>query len=120
MPKDSYTYEEMEKIAKVAHEVNRAYCLSIGDKSQPEWGSAPKWQKESAVNGVKFHIMNPEATPANSHENWLTEKVAAGWKYGPDKDPLKKEHPCMKPYDDLPQEQRTKDYLFIAVVHALA
>lgn len=45
---------------------------------------------------------------------------AAGWKYGPVKDPERKEHPCFVPYDGLPPEQRAKDYLFRAVVHQLS
>lgn len=106
-------------IAKVCHEVNRAYCASIGDLSQPSWDDAPEWQRTSAVNGVKFTRENPGATPADSHNSWLEEKRADGWKYGPAKDPEKKEHPCFVPYDELPAEQRTKDYLFQAVVRSL-
>lgn len=106
-------------IAKVCHEVNRAYCLSIGDASQPCWYDAPVWQKASAIDGVRFHQANPGSPPSASHENWLKQKEAEGWRYGPVKDPDKKEHPCFVPYDELPPEQRTKDYLFIAVVEAL-
>ncbi len=106
---------DAEKIARICHEVNRGYCRSIGDDSQPSWEEAPEWQKESVVNGVNFHLEN-ETTPEQSHENWMAEKVAAGWVYGPIKDPEKKEHPCMVAYQELPAEQRTKDYLFKAVV----
>ena len=108
-----------EQIARVAHEVNRAYCASLGDHSQPEWDSAPDWQQRSAINGVAFHRANPGALPSHSHDEWLKEKTETGWKYGPVKDPEKKEHPCFVPYDDLPVEQKAKDYLFRAVVHAL-
>jgi hypothetical protein len=41
-------------IARVCHEVNRAYCTSLGDESQLPWDSAPQWQKDSAINGVRF------------------------------------------------------------------
>ncbi len=102
--------------AKLAHEVNRAYCQSIGDNSQPKWEDAPDWQRESAINGVKFHFANPNATPEESHTNWLNEKLAAGWKFGPVKDADKKEHPCCVAYSELPREQQIKDYLFMAVV----
>jgi hypothetical protein len=110
---------EEAKIARVCHEVNRAYCQSIGDFSQPSWEDAPDWQKTSAINGVRFHIDNPHAEPSASHEKWLEEKRAAGWKYGAVKNPDTKEHPCFVPYSTLPVEQRAKDFLFIAVVHAL-
>lgn len=105
------------EIAKVCHEVNRAYCRSIGDDSQLSWEDAPQWQKDSAINGVSFHMEN-ETTPEQSHENWMKEKLENGWKYGDVKDSEKKEHPCIVPYNQLPVEQRTKDYLFKAVVES--
>lgn len=107
------------KIAKVCHEANRAYCESLGDKSQASWLVAPQWQRDSAVQGVQFHLANPDANAADSHDNWLRDKIAEGWKLGPIKDANRKEHPCMVPYDNLPIEQKRKDHLFKAIVHAL-
>lgn len=106
-------------IAQVAHEINQAYCASIGDKSQPTWRDAPDWQKSSAIEGVKFILANPDASPSRSHENWLKQKEEEGWKYGEVKDPIKKEHPCFVPYEELPTEQKSKDYLFKQVVLSL-
>jgi hypothetical protein len=111
---------KLETIAKTCHEVNRAYCKSIGDNSQPSWEDAPEWQRKSAVNGVQFHISNPDAGPSASHDSWLAEKKADGWKYGPIKDADTKQHPCFVPYADLPENQKAKDALFISVVHALS
>lgn len=106
-----------EIIAKAAHEVNRAYCSSLGDHSQPAWEDAPEWQKTSAIRGVEMHLENPDATPEDTHKSWLGVKKADGWKYGPVKDAEALTHPCMVPYEQLPQEQKAKDYLFRAVVH---
>jgi len=110
---------KIEDIARVAHEMNRAYCQSIGDDSQPEWNDAPEWQKESAIKGVEFHMDNPRASAAASHESWLAEKEADGWKYGEVKDPEKKEHPCFVPFDQLSVEQQAKDFIFRQTVHSL-
>jgi hypothetical protein len=110
---------EFYRIAQVAHEINKAYCESVGDFSQPTWEDAPNWQKESAVNGVVFHLNNPDAKPSHSHESWLAEKEAGGWKYGPVKNPEAKEPPCLVPYDELPTEQKTKDFLFKQVVESV-
>lgn len=109
-----------EFIARVCHEVNRAYCASLGDRSQLAWEDAPEWQRQSAIAGVAFTLANPEAKPADSHESWLAEKRRDGWRYGPVKNAETKEHPCFVPYDELPQEQRSKDYLFQAIVRVLA
>lgn len=107
------------EIAQVCHEVNRSYCHAIGDHTQLPWDQALDWQRESAIKGVEFHIANQDSKPSNSHESWLAEKLAAGWKYGPVKDAEKLEHPCCVPYDELPREQQAKDYLFLAVVRSL-
>jgi hypothetical protein len=107
------------KVAKTCHEANRAYCKAIGDNSQPAWEDAPDWQKSSAVKGVKFIWDNRNASPSASHESWLEEKRKDGWSYGPVKDPVAKTHPCFVPYDQLPVEQRAKDYIFGAIVRAL-
>jgi hypothetical protein len=114
----------IQQIAMIAHETNRAYCQSIGDGSQPTWTDAPEWQRESAVKGVQFHLENHAKgitpTASASHDSWLAEKTAAGWTYGPVKDADKKQHNCYMPYDELPLEQRMKDYLFGAVCAAFA
>jgi hypothetical protein len=109
-----------ERIARVAHEANRAYCASIGDLSQPTWDSAPAWQRDSAVAGVKRALAYPSSTPEESHQAWLDLKRKEGWRFGEAKDPTKKQHPCMVLYADLPEEQQRKDALFLAVVRALA
>lgn len=106
-------------IATIAHEANRIYCQSIGDHSQPHWDSAENWQRESAVNGVAFHLANPDAGPEGSHENWLNVKELDGWVYGEVKDPVAKTHPCMVAYKDLPQEQQHKDSIFTGIVKLL-
>lgn len=108
--------------ARIAHEVNRAYCISIGDDSQLPWELAPGWQQNSAVNGILFHwgalSRGEEVLPSQSHDSWLKQKTEEGWKHGPVKDVEKKEHPCFVPYDELPTEQKTKDFLFGAVARA--
>ena len=109
-----------ELIAIVCHEVNKAYCESIGDRSQRTWEQAPDWQKESARIGVKLHIENPDAGPEASHESWLAEKKAKGWTFGEEKDAEAKTHPCMVAFKDLPLAQKAKDYIFRGVVLALS
>ena len=108
----------VEACARAAHEVNRAYCLATGDASQPSWDDAPEWQRTSARNGVTGALNG--ATPEQSHESWLDEKRATGWKYGPVKNPETKEHPCFIPYDGLPPSQRAKDQLYVTTVRAVA
>lgn len=107
-----------DDIAKLCHETNRTYCQLIGDYTQPPWEQAPEWQKRSALIGVEFVINHPDAPPSASHDSWLEEKKASGWKWGPEKNADTKEHPCFLSYAELPAQQRLKDHLFTAIVRA--
>jgi len=111
--------EQIEAMAKVCHEANRAYCMSQGDGSQVTWSKAGVWQRKSAIAGVVFVLDNLKATPEEIHESWIGQKVKDGWTLGPIKDGAKKTHPCLVPYGQLPESQRKKDHLFRAIVLAL-
>lgn len=111
--------EEIAIVAEIAHEVNKAYCESIHDNTQPPWSEAAQWQKDSAIAGVKAVMANPGLTPEQSHEGWMKQKLDDGWKFGKMKNPEKKEHPCLVKYEFLGQAQRTKDHLFIATVKTI-
>ena len=105
-------------IARVCHEVNRAYCQAIGDDSQLSWEDAPKWQAASTISGVRA-VLGRALSAEETHNHWMKEKVDDGWKWGLVKDVLKKTHPCIMPYTSLPKEQQVKDHLFRAVVEIL-
>lgn len=113
--------DKIEAAARVAHEANRAWCVANGDMSQPSWDDAPDWQKASAIQGVKFHMANPDAGDSASHDNWMAQKVIDGWVYGPEKNPdaTPPTHPCMVSFEELPDEQQTKDAIFRSIVHAI-
>ncbi len=102
----------IEIAARTAHEMNRIYCLALGDPSQVPWDEAPDWQKESVLEGVRLIVRNPALTPEESHLAWFEHKRKEGWVYGKAKDIEHKTHPCMVPYDELPPEHRYKDTIF--------
>jgi len=108
--------QKIKFIAKACHEVNRVWCQANGDESQSLWEHSELWQRESAIKGVKYRLDNPEATPESQHNNWAQDKLNEGWVYGEVKDAEKKTHPCLVPYEELPEFQRKKDALFCAIV----
>jgi hypothetical protein len=109
----------IEAIARVCHEANRTYCKGLKDYSQLEWEHAPEWQKDSAILGVAAIAQGTIKHPRDSHMSWMKQKLNEGWTYGPDKDPVRKTHPCIKPWEELPEDQRRKDVLFMNVAKAL-
>jgi hypothetical protein len=110
----------IEDVAKICHEANKALCETQGDGSQVSFEDAPDWQRVSAMKGVEFNLYNPDAHECAAHDEWMKEKIEAGWKYGPVKDSDKKEHPCLVPFEELPIEQQAKDILFKAIENALS
>ena len=105
------------KIAEVCHNINKAYCDAIGDHSQSLWKDTPENIKASAIDGVLK--VQTGTTAAKLHQSWCEFKLADGWVFGEEKNVIKKTHPCLVAYDELPHEQKIKDFLFQAVVESL-
>lgn len=55
------------------------------------------------------HLKITELLAKNTHELWSTQRLADGWKYGPQRDDAKKQHPCLVPYEDLPESEKEYD-----------
>lgn len=106
-------------IAKACHEANKVWCESNDDASQQHWHNAEEWQRQSAIKGVEFRINNPEVGEDAQHNAWMEDKVKDGWVYGESKDATTKTHPCLVPFEQLPEFQQKKDKLFCAIVDAL-
>ncbi len=49
-----------------------------------------------------------EALAANAHDVWAAQRLQEGWRYGPVRDDDALRHPCLVPYDQLPEAE--KDY----------
>lgn len=117
--RDHEHFDKAYSIAMVCHQANKAWCFVNADQSQKDWNDAEEWQRDSAVKGVLFRFDNPDAKEDAQHNAWMKDKVDAGWVYGEVKDAEAKIHPCIVPFDQLPEFQRKKDSLFCAIVDAL-
>ena len=49
-----------------------------------------------------------EMIAENVHEVWAQSRMEQGWIYGEERDDVLKHHPCLVPYEDLPEVE--KDY----------
>lgn len=113
----TYTAAQIDGVARICHEANRAYCLMTGDPGLPAWDALEESYRESSRVGVRSALAG--ATLEKSHASWTRERLNAGWKYGPVLDREAKIHPCLVPYDQLPEAQQRKDALFVGIVQAV-
>ncbi len=50
-----------------------------------------------------------EQLAKNVHEVWATNRINQGWKLGEHRNDANKEHPCLIPYDELPESEKKYD-----------
>ena len=50
-----------------------------------------------------------ERLAENVHEVWAQSRLSEGWTYGPARDDVRKQTPCLVPYSDLPEEEKAYD-----------
>lgn len=50
-----------------------------------------------------------ERLAEHAHDVWAQLRMQQGWKYGPKRDDDAREHPCLVPYDQLPESEKEYD-----------
>ena len=50
-----------------------------------------------------------EEMSKNVHEVWPAGRMKDGWTYGEERNDAEKKHPCLVPYEDLPDEEKESD-----------
>lgn len=69
----------------------------------------PKPIDTSIVNLPKELEPLVEQMAKNVHEVWAAGRITDGWTYGEKRDDAKKTHPCLVPYEDLPESEKVYD-----------
>ena len=108
------------RIAQVMHETMRAWQKANGQDTAPPWSRAPQWMKDASIDAVRWRLANPGAPSSAQHDQWMEQKREAGWKHGKVKSGVKKTHPMLVPYGQLPEVERRKDALVMATIDALS
>lgn len=50
-----------------------------------------------------------EKMARNVHEVWAQSRISQGWTWGPERSDALKHHPCLVPYEDLPEVEKAYD-----------
>ena len=57
---------------------------------------------------IELEILVEEMSK-NVHEVWAETRVSQGWTYGEQRNDELKTHPCLIPYEELPEEEKEYD-----------
>ncbi len=110
-------------VARACYEANKGVCEGLEDFSQPSWAMASDDAREATIQIVGRHIKallsGMSLTPEEVHDAWMDHRLANGWRFGPVKDFEAKTHPCLVPYEDLSDGERSKDLVLTAVCKAM-
>lgn len=50
-----------------------------------------------------------EEMAKNVHEVWAQARISQGWSFGEERNDATKKHPCLVPYEELSEEEKTYD-----------
>lgn len=50
-----------------------------------------------------------EQMAKNVHEVWAQSRIKQGWRYGNERSDALKQHPCLIPYEELPEVEKAYD-----------
>ena len=107
---------EVNRIARSVHFLMAAFAVYHGEKDQVAWKDLDVDRRIVVKQNVMATLQG--ATPEDLHDAWVYALEEAGWVYGETKDPEAKTHPCLVPFEELPDYQKEKDFLFQAAVFA--
>lgn len=69
----------------------------------------PKPIDTSRIKLTKSILQLTEVLARNAHEVWAAQRLADGWTFGPQRDDACKQHPCLIPYEQLPDSEKQYD-----------
>ena len=69
----------------------------------------PKPIDTSSVTLTDEIIELTELLAENAHDIWARQRLAEGWRYGPERNDERREHPDLVPYGQLPDSEKEYD-----------
>ena len=106
-----------ERRAEFVYEGARIAAIAAKAPIIPEpWGDREQPFKDQFLEVIEKQCgPDRSADPEALHEEWVIAYEEMGWTYGDVRDPEKKTHPDMVPYNQLGQLERDKDAVFVAL-----
>ena len=112
------TQPQNEEIARAIYEATRIEANWSKRSIVPEkWEDRDEKFRTQFVEIIDKYLKTDKLpTPSDAHDSWMKSYFDMGWKYGEVRDVDKKTHPDLLPFDELSQDERDKDAIFLAFV----
>lgn len=93
-------------------EIEEAYEDPKGEieSSSPEVKSARQGPADAVVIEEEDYNHFCETLAKHQHQRWYEERTSQGWSFGLAVNEKNKQHPLLRPWEDLPQKYRNVDY----------
>jgi hypothetical protein len=101
-----------EQLPERLKESNRDQAANIG-KTLAETGYIIAQMRDWEAGELEFSPQEVEIMARKEHERWCRQRKQAGWVYGPERDAAKKTNPDLVKWEDLPEEEKEKNRLFV-------
>lgn len=115
------TKDDVYDMARAVHEINRHYNKLLMDREDPTWDDLSDEEKNRRTELLSETIPDLKGISAKKmHDMWVKQQAREGWKFGETYDKKKKTHPCIVDWKDLPDLEKAKDAMYLAVIKAMA
>jgi hypothetical protein len=107
----------LERQAIFVYEGARLQAVAANAPVVPEpWPQRDQKFRTQFLNVIKMMMSEDrKSSPAELHDDWVKSYEEMGWKYGPKRSVILKEHPDMVPFDQLEPHEQDKDAVFVAL-----
>jgi hypothetical protein len=108
---------EYENTSEHFKQSNRNQVLDNYLRTYIALGEKFDFQREGVL--IRFSDRDAETLAIMEHRRWMIEKYANGWRYGTERKNEFKIHPCLQPWEKLPDDEKGKDYDIIEFMTTL-
>ena len=105
------------QIAEMIHAVTSKIPRMDGSIVE-SWDELDDCSKLSASKAVEMIYSSPKKTAQELHDLWMQLKVDDGWGLG-EYNLADKKHPCIIKFDELPESEKCKDFVWEHLTAAL-
>ncbi len=72
-----------------------------------EYCPQPLQTEHVTLDGPLLELV--ELLAENAHDVWALQRIRDGWTFGPERSDQNRYHPCLVPYTELPDSEKTYD-----------